>query len=137
MMSVVMLMGRRADFSSATIFEIFVARVGAAHGAENARRTGLHGQVNVIAELRRRVDRFDDVAAEIARMRGGEAHAANARDSRGRDEQFGETHAARRGIAIGIYGLAEELNFGEAGVRKLADFFEHVRRWRGCAPGRA
>ena len=61
------------------LFEILVARVSAPHGTQNARRAGLHRQMNVIAERGNFVDGIDDLAVEIVRMRGGEAHAADAR----------------------------------------------------------
>ena len=113
---------RGADQSD--FFEIFAARIGAAHGFENARGAGLHREMNVIAQGGDAIDGFDDVGAEIAGMRCGEAHAANAGDGGRGFEKLGECQAARRGIAIGIYSLAEELDFGVAGIGEARDFFE-------------
>ena len=101
-------------------FEIFLARVGAPHGAQNARRAGLDRKMNVVAERGRGVDRVDDLATEIIGMRSGEAHAADAMDCRDLAQQAGEIQAARRRIAIGIDGLAEQLNFGIAGIGEAA-----------------
>jgi hypothetical protein len=78
--------------------------------------------MDVIAHAGVLVDGVDDVLAEVARVRRGETHAADTGDAGGGDEQFGECHGARRGIAIGIDGLAEELEFGVAERGELADF---------------
>ena len=82
MMSVVMAMGRRALFIHAMRLHVFVARIQALHGFQHARRAGLHRQMHVIAQRRiaRRWRRRSGLH-EIARMRGGEAHAPDARDA--------------------------------------------------------
>ena len=59
---------------------VLVARVEPLHSLEHARRSGLHRQMHVIAQRRILVDGVDDLLHEIARMRGGEAHAADARN---------------------------------------------------------
>ena len=46
-------------------------------------------------------------------------------------------HLARRRIAVGIHGLAEQLNFRVARIGQAARFRENRLRWRGCAPARA
>ena len=66
----------------------------------------------------------DDLAVEIVGMRSGETHAANARDGGDGAQQVGEIPFARRGIAIGIHGLAEQLDFGVAGIGEAAGFGE-------------
>ena len=105
-------------------FEILVSRVGAEHAAENGRRAGLDGQVHVVADGWMRVDGGDDVRAEIAGVRGGKANAADAGRIGDGQEETGEGHRARRRVTIGIYGLAEELNFGIAEGGEFADFAE-------------
>src|SRR5882724_2392531 len=106
-------------------FEIFIARVGALHRAEHARRAGLHGQVNVIADFFVALNGLNDVGAKIARVRGGKADAAHARHLGGSLEEPGEFHFAGRWIGVGIYGLAEELHFGVAERGELAQFAEN------------
>ena len=78
---------------------------------------------------------MDDVTAEIARVRRREAHAFDSGNCSDGGEQFGEGllfygRAACR-IFVGIYVLAEELNFGVAEVGHLAGFGEN--RIRGTA----
>ena len=76
--------------------------------------------MNVVAERGRGVNRIDYLTAEIIRMRSGEAHAANAIDCRHFVEQAGEIQVARRRIAIGVDGLAQQLNFGVASIGQAA-----------------
>ena len=136
MMSVVMLMGRRAERIQCDFFEIFVARVGAQHLLENAVGARLHGQMNVVAEGRSGVDGFDDFASEVVGMRGGETHAANSGNRGDGQEQIDEIHAPGRGIAIGVHGLTEQLHFGVTANRRGGGLLPERRRWRGCAGGR-
>ena len=82
--------------------------------------------MHVIAQRRIRVDGIDDALREVARMRSGEAHAANA-------GHFGHTRRAawrnpspRARIAIAVHVLAQQLNLGVAGVGQLARF-RHAR----------
>ena len=81
--------------------------------------------MNVIAERGNCVDGFDDLAGEIVGMRSGEAHAADSRHLGDGAQQVDKIQPARRGIAIGIDGLAEQLNFGVAGVGEAARFGEN------------
>jgi hypothetical protein len=69
--------------------------------------------VDVITERRRRIDRLNDVAREVARMGGGEAHPADSRNASDGGQQIGEAHAAG-GIAPGVDILAEKLDVGIA-----------------------
>ena len=57
--------------------------------------------------------------AEIARMRRGEAHAADARDSSDVVEQRGEIPARGRRIAVAVHVLSQQLDLGVAGARQL------------------
>src|SRR6185437_8237375 len=80
--------------------------------------------MNVVAESGGRVDGVDDVAREIVGMRSHKAHAANPGDFRNGAQQFHKSEMPRRGIAIRVDSLAEELDFGVAAVDKAADFVE-------------
>ena len=88
MMSDVTLIGPARCANHGDLFEIFLARVGAQHLPQDARRSRLHRQVNVIAQLRHRVDRLDDVAPEIPRVRRRETHAPNSRNCRHGHQKF-------------------------------------------------
>ena len=129
MMSVVRLMSRLARFHPRDAFEVLLAGVEALHGVEHARGAALHGQVHVVAKGRYGVDGVHDVAAEVARVRSGEAHAADAWNFADRGQQFGERLLPCR-ILVGIHVLAEQLNFGVAEIGHLAGFGEHGV---GCA----
>ena len=69
--------------------------------------------MHVVAEGGNGVDGLDDIPGEVAGMRGGEAHAADAGDVADGGEQFGEGHLAG-GIAVGVDVLAEELDLGDS-----------------------
>jgi hypothetical protein len=103
--------------------EVPVAGVLAGHGLENGGGAGLDREMDVVAEGGGGVDGLDDVAGEVAGVRGGEADAADAWEFTNGDEEFGERHAAR-GVAVGVDVLAEELDLGEAEVDHLAGFDE-------------
>ena len=77
--------------------------------------------MDVVAERGEGVDRVDDIFGEIARVRSGEAHAADAGDLADSREQFGKRHLARR-IAVGVHVLAEQLNLGEASIGHALGF---------------
>ncbi len=79
MMSVVMLISRLADFIHAMRSNTDHECTGAAW-PRDPRGAGLHRQVNVVAQGRDCFDGIDDVLAEIARMRRGEADAADSWD---------------------------------------------------------
>ena len=117
--------GAAGGANPGNFFEVLLARVSPAHGAKNRSRAGLHREVNVVAERGSRVNRLDNLAREIVRMRSGEPHAADARDGGDGVEQIHEIHAAGRGVTVGIDGLAEQLNFGVAGIGQAADFREN------------
>src|SRR5262244_2622965 len=80
--------------------------------------------MDVIADAVVAFDGFDDVMAEIAGMRCRKADAAQSRHFGSGVQQFREFHFARRWIGIGVYGLAEELNFGVTELGELAEFAE-------------
>ena len=80
--------------------------------------------MHVVAEVRIGVDGVDDGLDEIARMRGGEADAADAGDVADVVEQGGEIPAGGRGVAIAVDVLAQQLNFGIAGVGEAAGFVQ-------------
>ena len=92
--------------------------------ASTLRRSRLHRQVNVIAEHRILVDGVDDVLDEIARVRSGEAHAADAVDFAHGAQQTRKIPTGRRWIAIAVDVLAEQLDFGVAHSRQVARFVE-------------
>src|SRR5690349_21499719 len=81
--------------------------------------------MNVLAESGGGVNGADNFAREIVGMRSGEAHAANAGHSGDGTEEFGEIHTRGRRITIGIYGLAEELDFHEARLHEVTNFVEN------------
>ena len=103
--------------------EVPVTGVLAGHGFEDGGGAGLHGEMDVVAEGGGGVDGLDDVAGEVAGVRGGEAHAADAGEFAYGYEELGEGHAAGW-VAVGVDVLAEELDFGEAEVDHLASFDE-------------
>src|ERR1019366_6599794 len=59
--------------------QILLAGIIAEHGLQYARRSALDREMHVVTERRERVNRVDDVLAEVPRMRGGKADPANAR----------------------------------------------------------
>ena len=93
--------------------------------------------MHVIAERRIRVDGVDDGLDEIARMRSGEADAADAGNLRDARQQRGEIPTRRRRIAIAVDVLSQQLNFGVAGFGKPSRLRPSRSRWCGCAPVRA
>ena len=107
------------------LLEIFFAGVSAQHFAQHAGGTGLHRQVHVVAERRNVVNRRDDLAVKIIGMRSGEAHAANSRNGGDGAQQVHKIPLTRRGIAIRIHGLAEQLDLGVASIGEAARFGEH------------
>jgi len=82
--------------------------------------------MDVIAEHWIVVDGINDILDEIARMGRGEAHAANAIHFTHRAQQPCEVEAGRRGIAIAIDVLPQELDFSVAHAGQLASFREHA-----------
>ncbi len=89
-----------------------------------SRGAGLHGQMHVIAQDRIVVDGVDDVLDEIARVRGGEAHAADSVHFADRAQQSREIPAGGRRVAIAVDVLAQKLDFGVAHGREFARFLE-------------
>ncbi len=97
------------------------------HTREHSIRATLHGQVQVIDELRDIAIGIDQVRVEFERMRGGEANARNAFDLSDVVEQFGEVCCiAFDWAAIGIDVLTEQRHFTNAARRKSANFVEHI-----------
>ena len=94
--------------------------------------------MDVIAEHRIVVDGVDDVFDEIARMRGGEAHAPDAIRLRPwRAAGARKSQAGGRRIAIAVDVLAQQLDFGVARFGQLRALRSTRSRWCGCAPARA
>ncbi len=89
-MSLVMEMSRCGGVDPAHALEVPVAGVLAGHGLEDGGGAGLDGKVDVVAEGGGGVDRLDDVAGEVAGVRGGEADALDAGDVADGGEEFGE-----------------------------------------------
>ena len=56
----------RRAFRIHEFFEIFFARIGALHRAQDARGAGLNRQMDVVADRRKRIDGRDDIALKIA-----------------------------------------------------------------------
>src|SRR5580704_14628903 len=79
--------------------------------------------MHMVAERRDSVDGSDDVAGEIARVGGSEAHAADAGDLAHCREEFSEGTLPFR-VAVGVDVLAEELDFGVAAIGHTLRFGE-------------
>ena len=85
--------------------------------------------MDVVAEGRVGVDGLDDLAGKVARMAGGEANAANARDLANGDKQFGEGQLPFR-VPVAVDVLAKQLNLGVAEVGDAAGLGKN----RGAGP---
>src|SRR5277367_4398448 len=81
----------------------------------------------VVTERRNGVDGLDNVACEIARMRGRKAHPPYAGDLPDCGQQLREAPLPFR-IAIRIDILAEQLNLGVSGVGHALRLGQHRRR---------
>ena len=79
----------------------------------------------MIAKRGRPVNCFNDLAMKIVRVRSGESNAANPLHCRNAAQQIDKTPPARRGIAIGIHRLPQQLNLSVAGIRKSPGFRDH------------
>ena len=85
---------------SSTSVEVALARVGAAHRLEDARRAGLQRQVHVLAHRVALGDRGDHRLAEVLRVRAREADALDALDGVAGAQQLAELGAdVRREVA--------------------------------------
>src|SRR5580658_6363673 len=81
--------------------------------------------MDVIAKRGIFLNRVDDFLDEIARVRGGEADAADAGDLADVVEQRREVPGGGRRIAVAVHVLAEQLNFGVAGRGDLPGFGDY------------
>ncbi len=81
--------------------------------------------MHVIADRRHRIDRLNNLARKIIRMRSGKTHPPNPRHIRHRAQQIHKTPAARSGIAIRIHRLSQQLNFGVARVGQPPRLSQH------------
>src|SRR5579862_7430546 len=111
-------------FDPGDAFQVPVAGVLAGHGLQNTGRSGLDGQMDMVAEGREGVDGLDNVAGEVARVAGGEADAANPRHLPYGRQEFGEAELAFR-VAVAVHVLAEELDLGVAGIGDATRFGQH------------
>ena len=82
MMSVEMLMAARRLANPVDPFQVLLPRIAAQHSFQDIRGTGLHGQVDLIAERGMGIDGLNYLRRKIARVRGGKAHAPDALDLR-------------------------------------------------------
>src|SRR5271165_5749786 len=105
--------------------EIFLSGIGPRHGPQNLRRARLYRQVHVLAEFWLRIHGGDDVGSKVARVRCGVTHAANPRDFRDRQQQFGKFQLAGRGVGVGIHGLTQQLDLGVTQVGELPHFAQN------------
>jgi hypothetical protein len=110
-------------FGPGNALEVPVAGVVALHGLEDGGAAGLDGEMDVVAEGGDGVDDVDDVAGEVAGVRGGKADALNARDFAYGGEEFGEG-ALAGGIMVAVDVLAQELDLGEARLGDALGFGE-------------
>src|SRR5215467_14796165 len=78
----------------------------------------------MVAEGGNRVDGFHDVSSEIPRVRSRETHTADPPHFADGGKQFRERTLPCR-IVIGIYVLAQQLNFRVTEIRHLVRFREH------------
>ena len=131
-----MLMSRLADL----IHEMrsrYCSRVYSRFMAFSTRvRSALYRQMNMIAQRRDGLDGLDDVFAEVARVRGGKAHAADAGNFADSGQQFRKGLLPCR-IAVGVHVLAQQLNLGVAQSRPSAGLRPAPSRTSGCALCRA
>src|SRR5215467_6326967 len=82
----------------------------------------------MVAQGGNRVDGIHDVSSEIPRVRSRETHTADPPHFADGGKQFRERTLPCR-IAIGIYILAQQLNFRVTEIRHLARFRENgIRR---------
>jgi hypothetical protein len=86
--------------------------------------------MHVVAERRERINRVDDVLAEVPWMRGGKANPADARQFPDGSQQFRKSLFAGR-VVVRIHVLPEQLNVGVASVGHAGGFAKH--RLRGAA----
>ena len=81
---------------------------------------GLHGKMDVLADIVVRGHRFDDFVADVFRVGGGETDAQFGADRRDAPEQFREVHRLfRRLPQVTVHVLAQQGHFPVA-------FLEHV-----------
>src|SRR6266568_2693914 len=83
--------------------------------------------MDVIAECGNGIDHINDVASKVTRVAGSEAHTADAGDFSYRREQFREGLLPFR-VAVAIYILPEQLNFGISLIGDATRLGEHGRR---------
>ena len=115
MMSVVMLSSRLAARIHAMRSRYSLAGVLALHGRQHACAAALHRQVHVIAKRGHVVHGLDDLAREVARVRGGKAHAADALHACRPRPAARRRCACRQDRPIGVHVLPEQLNLRQAG----------------------
>ena len=135
MMSVVMAMARRAPFIHEMRSQVFDrgctgAAWRRARGRNRTARAGGRGcRGSGLASIASTI-RFD----EVARVGGGEAHAADAGDFADAARSCGEVPpGGGRGVAIAVDVLAEELDFGNSRRRRSGAPLRARWRWCGCA----
>src|ERR1035438_10202892 len=102
--------------------DVLIAGIEPLHRGEYAAGTGLHGQVDVIAEHGIGVHGVHDGFGEVARVGSGVAHAADTGDLAGARQQRGEVPASGRGVAVAVHVLPEKLDFRVAGFGQAARF---------------
>src|ERR1700722_13004990 len=87
--------GAAGGANPGNFLEAFLPRVGAAHRLQDARRSGLDWQVDVVTKLGRRVDRVDNFAIKIVGVGSGKADAADSADGRDFAQHLGKPQVAR------------------------------------------
>ena len=102
--------------------------VAALHGRQDAVGTGLHGQVQVVGQLRHAGIGLDQRIGELQRVRGGEADAADAFDAGDGVDQYRKIGFAtvEGGAAVGVDVLAEQVHLAHALGGELGHFHQDV-----------
>ena len=90
------------------------------HLLQHPGAAGLHGKMDVLADIVVRGHRFDDFVADVFRMGSGETDSQFGADGRDAPEQFREVHGFIRGLPqVAVHVLAQQRHF-------LVPFLEYV-----------
>ncbi len=110
--------------------EVALARVRAPHGLEHAGRSGLDGQMQVLAHRRRLGHGRDHVGAHVLGMRAREADPVDAWHRVERAQECGEARRDGRAqvTAVGVHVLAEQRQLAHAVGRERRRLAHEVVR---------
>ena len=86
---------------------IFFHRIAAVHCLQESAAAVLHGEMDVLADMRAALDRIDQLVADVLRVRGHEAHAANALHLIHHAKKIGKIRFLMI-FAVGVHILSKE-----------------------------